>query len=240
MRRRREAISVSADAPIPSMRRGAAPTVPEEVVLHDVEQRSDEWFALRLGMPTASNFAKVMASGSDGEASKLRTRLLYDLAGEKVSGEPATSFVNDAMERGHEMEPDAREFYSFTRRVELTPIGFVTRKLARGLVIGCSPDSLVGADGALEIKTIIPALLIEQSETPSKGTSRHRAQCQGTLLVTGRSWVDLMFFYRGMPVAPTYRIERDEAYISDLRNALEVFDYDLRKLIERFKNRGSR
>ena len=56
--------------------------------------------------------------------------------------------------------------------------------------------------------------------------------------VADLEWLDLMLFYRGMPVAPKFRIERDENYIRDLSNAVEVFAYDLKRLVERIRAMG--
>lgn len=206
-----------------------------KVEIFDCEQNSEEWLALRLGLPTASNFATIMRSGRDGGESKTRTELLYKLAGERLTGVPAENYRNKAMERGNEMEPEARKHYERTHFVELHRVGFVRRG-----IMGCSPDSLVGDDGALEIKTMAPHLLIAQLVNGAGLPPEHRAQVHGTLLVTERAWVDLLLFYRRMPVAPVFRIERDETYIKQIADEVEKFDYELRKLVERLRAMGKR
>lgn len=197
----------------------------------DVEQGSEEWFKARLGLPTASNFSTIMASGRSGGESKTRDKLLKQLAGEILTGEPAEAYTNFAMERGKAMEGEAREFYAFARDVVPTRVGFV-----RNGIMGCSPDSLIGEDGVLEIKTQAPHLLID---TLTRGTfpSEHRAQCQGSLLVTERKWVDLLVFYRGMPPF-IQRQERDEPYIQEIKDAVDIFEGELRKLVDRIKAMG--
>jgi hypothetical protein len=216
----------------------------DRVEIHDVEQGGDDWFQLRLGIPTASEFATVMASGIDGGDSLGRQKLLYRLAGEVLTGIPGETYRNSAMERGKEMEPEACEHYAFTRGVELARVGFVLRTIpgnlgGPALRIGCSPDRFVGKSGVLETKTMRPDLLIALALRGAAGfPTEHRAQCQGILWVTGREWVDLEIFYRKMPVAPTFRVERDDAYIRQIADAVEVFDYDLRKLVERVRAMG--
>jgi hypothetical protein len=216
---------------------------PEDVVefFFDVEQRSPEWHELRRALPTASKFATIMASGKDGGESVGRRKLLYQLAGEKLTGEIAETFRNDATDRGLAMEAEARDFYGRTRFADLATIGFVKRTVRNPLgsefVAGCSPDSFVGKDGILEIKTTRPDLMIEMALKGAAGfPSEHRQQCQGSLWVTGRSWVDLLVFYRGMPIAPCFRIERDESYIARIAAEVERFDWELRKLIEQIRN----
>lgn len=224
-----------------------AKTVPkDEVEFVDVEQGSVEWKKAHIGVPSASNFATIMASGVDGGESIGRRGLLYRMAGEVLTGEPGETYKNAAMQRGNDMEPEARDWYARTRFADLTLVGFVKRTVRRrlsptDLVIGCSPDALVGSRKVLEIKTMAPPLMIELLNKGAAGfPSEHRAQCQGTLWVTGREELDLVVYYRGMPVSPTFTIERDEAYIKKIEAAVEVFDYDLRKLVERVRSMGAR
>ena len=202
------------------------------IQIFDCEQGSEDWFRLRLGVPTASNFSTIMAHGRGGGESKGRDTLMRKLAGEILTGEPAERYSNSSMERGKEMEAEARNLYAFTNEVELTRVGFV-----RNGIMGCSPDSLIGTDGALEVNTQAPHLLIE---TLTKGSfpPEHRAQCQGTLLVTERQWIDLIVYYRGMPPL-IIRQERDEGYIEQIKESVTVFEYDLRQLVKRIKEIGA-
>lgn len=206
---------------------------PEIEFFPDVEQRSAEWHDLRRGLPTASRFAAVLAEG-DG---KTRAKYMNQLAGEILTGETAETFRNEAMDRGLMMEPDARDFYARTQFVDLAPMGFVRRRLPSGRFVGCSPDSMIGKRKALEIKTTRPDLLIELAR---RGTfpSEHRAQTHGTLWVAGLDEIDLMIFYRGMPVAPTFTIERNDAYLREISEAVEIFDWELHKLVEQMREMG--
>lgn len=219
---------------------------PEDTVeFIDVEQRSEDWQATRRGLPTASKFSVIMASGQDGEDSKMRTKLLYVLAGEILTGETAETFRNEAMERGIEREPEHRDYYARTSFADLTQVGFVKRTihnpLGDPLVVGCSPDSLVDKDGVLEIKDMRPDLLIPIIIKGAAGLpARHRAQCQGSLWVTGRRWCDLLMRSRGLPAVAKFRMERDDAYIARIKDAVEVFTYDLRKLVADLERMGGR
>jgi hypothetical protein len=195
---------------------------------YEVEQRSPEWYELRRGVPTASNFGAILA-GAKG-----RQTLLRRLAGEIITGEIGETYRNDAMDRGIEMEKDAREWYERARFVDLKQCGFVRRTLPSGRFAGASPDSFIGEDGALEVKTTRPDLWIELFETGTAPTE-HKAQLHGNLWITGRRWIDLVVFYRGMPRGLTYRFNRDEAYIKEISNAVEVFDFDLHKLVAKVK-----
>lgn len=214
----------------------AAPAVPVGDVLEvfdDIEQGTPQWFDLRLGIPTASNFGKVLAQGEG----KVRSKLLRQLAGERLTGRPAEAYRNAAMDRGNAMEQGIRDGFEFSEAVAVRQIGFVRRTIARGefppLIIGCSPDSLLGDDGVLEIKSMIPDLMIELRESGKPFPPEHMAQCQGALWVTGRKRGVLVIGYEGMPYSLKYPFTRNDAYLADLARAVETFDYELRRLVER-------
>lgn len=227
------------------MARAAAKIKPkaDEIEVFDFEQRSPEWYEVRRGIPTASRFSTIMASGKDGEDSITRQKLLYRLAGEIISGETDETFRNEAMDRGIAMEPLIRDGYQKGTFFPLSQPGFVKRTAhdplaTEPLIVGCSPDSFVGDDGVLEIKSMAPHLLIPVLLKGAGGLpARHRAQCLGSLWVTGRQWCDLVIGYAGMPSAK-FRIMRDEASILEIRRAVEVFAYDLRQLVTQIRSMG--
>jgi putative phage-type endonuclease len=205
----------------------------------DCEQGSDEWKTLRVGLCTASNFSVIMAEGKDGNVSKTREDLLFDLVGERFTGEPAEDeFSSWAMERGKVMEAEARSFYEFTQQVTVKQVGFIRNTLpGTKVIVGCSPDGLVGKKKGLEIKTLKPRLLIRRYEKGQIMPTEHRAQVQGTMLVAELDEMDLMLFYRGMPKPMIFTVKRDEVYLKQLSNEIERFDHELRRLVQ--KHSGS-
>jgi YqaJ-like recombinase protein len=210
----------------------------------DVPQRSPKWFALRLGVPTASKFSCVMAQGRDGGESMSREKYMQILAGEIVWGRTAETFQSEAMARGVEMEPLARDHYFESRFDEPRLVGFVRRRLPSGRFVGCSPDCQVGdKPKGLEIKTVRPEEMVALLQRPGGGfPARFRAQLQGTMLVTGWLEMALILYYEGAD-ALEFTATRDDAYIQDLSNALEVFDHDLNQLVAdtraRLKSKGT-
>lgn len=195
------------------------------------EQGTPEWFAARAGIPTASMFATVMASGKGGGESVTRRKYLYQLAGEIITGEPMESFSNAHMERGKEMEAEARDTYAFIKGVSPEQIGFI-----RSGDKGCSPDSLIGDAGMCEIKTKLPHLQIEvllRGGCPPE----HKAQCQGALWVAEREWIDFVSYWPKMPLHVA-RVVRDEDYIKELSEAVRIFNEDLAILVEKIRAMG--
>ena len=91
----------------------------------ECEQNTPQWYEARLGIPTASMFATVMASGRGGGESKTRADYMRKLAGEILTGEPMEAFSNSNMERGKIMEDEARDLYAFLKNCEPQRVGFI-------------------------------------------------------------------------------------------------------------------
>lgn len=200
--------------------------------IFECDQGSAEWHTIRAGIPTASEFATVLASGKDGGPSRTRRTYMRKLAGEILTGEPAENYSNGYMERGHAMEAEARDLYEFAHEADLTRAGFI-----RNGDTGCSPDSLVGSAGIVEIKTRCAHLMIETLEA-DRFPAEHVAQCQGALWVAEREWIDLVCYWPRLPLF-VKRAYRDEAYIANLASAVDRFNEELANLVERIRRYGS-
>lgn len=197
------------------------------IEVFDCEQRSEEWFRLRAGLPTASEFSTVMAKGEG----KTRSTYMRKLAGEIITGEPMENYTNANIDRGREMEAQARAFYAFMEDADTQRVGFI-----RNDGIGCSPDALIGATGMLEIKTAAPHVLIEyilRDGFPSE----HMAQCQGNLFVAEREWIDLAIYWPDMPRF-VKRVSRDDAYLARLREEIDRFRGELDAMVAKVRNYG--
>lgn len=188
-------------------------------------QGSEEWFAARRGIVTASEFATVMAQGRGGGDSKTRRTYMLKLMGERLTGDPMYHYVNDHMERGHEQEPDARNMYAFQADVEPEPVGFI-----KNGSVGCSPDSLIEHAGILEIKSKLAHLHLDVLLADCV-PSEHVAQIQGQLWVAEREWCDFVSYCPKLPLF-VKRVHRDEAYIARIRKAVDIFECELVTLME--------
>lgn len=201
-----------------------------ELEIIDCPQGSEQWHTCRAGIPTASEFSTVMAKGRSGGDSKTRRTYMHKLAAERIIGAVAQTWTGNAhTERGHEQEPDARKLYAFMRDTDPQQVGF----LRRGPV-GCSPDSLIGDEGLLEIKTRLPHLQIELLEAGVM-PPEHKAQVQGQLWISGRKWLDFMSYCPGLPPF-ICRVERDPAYMGDIARALRDFIVELDALTARIRS----
>lgn len=181
-----------------------------------MEQGSAQWIAARLGLPTASQFSRILTPRTL-KPSASAERYLWELLAERIIGQPANDASTKFMERGKAMEAQAVAFYELQRGVDTRRVGFVTRD--DGLV-GCSPDRFVGDDGLLEIKCASAAVHV--GALLGGVTDEYRAQVQGQLWITGRQWCDLLYFNPEMPPVLT-RMERDPEFIAALSQAVGSF-----------------
>ena len=171
-----------------------------------VEQGSPEWLNARLGIPTSSEFHKII-NAAKGDLSRQARKYAHQLVAEILLGEPVETSISNLkwVARGKALEPQAVQQYEFTTDTETSPGGFVTTDDGR---LGCSPDRLIiGARGALEIKCQAPhnhmGMLID-----GPGDD-YRQQVQGQLAIAELEWVDLYAFHPSLPPV-TIRTYRDE------------------------------
>jgi len=185
--------------------------------IHDVIQGTSEWLAIRAGIPTASNFARIITPKT-GKPSGQAEDYMFQLIAERLMGRPVIEHVSFWMNRVLEMEAEAVSFYELQRDAETKPVGFVTNDEE---TVGASPDRTVDEDGLLEIKvpkesTHVGYLLKHAVDTD------YFPQIMGQMWVAERKWVDLLSYHPEMPPA-LIRVERDEAYIRMLAAAVNTF-----------------
>ena len=168
------------------------------ILYENMVQGSEEWKSIRAGMPTASCFDKLITS--EGAPSKSMQNYAITLACEKFAGKPLDAFEGNAYtERGKLLEDDARRMYSFLNDTDTQQVGFITDDAG---TYGCSPDSLIGEDGMLEIKCLKSenhAKAILYFKKNKKLPPDYVQQTQGQMFVTGRAWCDAFFFHPELP-----------------------------------------
>lgn len=188
------------------------------MILHNVKQGSEEWRRLRMGVPTASEFDRILTP--TGKRSESAEPYMYDLLAELMMGRPLDAPSFPWMQRGHDLEADAALWYELQKDVITRVVGFCTTD--DGL-IGASPDRLVGEGGQLEVKCPKPETHVRYLLFPHKGVdAKYRVQIMGQLYVTGRQWCDVVSYHPELP-SVIVRVERDEEYIGKLAEALKEF-----------------
>ncbi len=172
--------------------------------IHRCKQASDEWLALRCGLPTASNFSQIVTPAK-GELSKSRTKYIDELIADRITGPPIDggAYTSRAMDYGSVMEADARQYYRehHTRcfEDEVEEVGFITDDEGR---FGVSPDgnvvSTINPNGGLELKVPLPKTHVGWWRAGVLPID-HKCQVHGGLAVTGYEWWDFMSYCPGIP-----------------------------------------
>lgn len=199
------------------------------VQIFDCLQYSPEWWVVRRGIPTASNFGRIMTP-KKMELSSQADDYIAELIADRVQlAAPVTMDhpMSRDMANGMNMEPEARRWYAMKADVDVRQVGFCLTADGR---FGCSPDGLIGTDGGLELKC--PAHKT-QVKYLLAGTLPEEYKCQvhGSLIVTGRAYWDFVSYCPGL--APLWlRIEPD-GFTAKLRSALDQFHGRYMALLKR-------
>jgi putative phage-type endonuclease len=188
----------------------------------EIEQRSEDWFAIRLGKVTASRVADVIAKTKTGYSTS-RENYMAQLVVERLTQTKAESYTNAAMQWGTDQEPFARAAYEAAQGVMVEEVGFVPHPTIEWA--GASPDGLVGDDGLVEIKCPNTATMIEALLT-GKVPTKYFTQMQFQMACTGTKFCDYAVFDPRMPAKAQLfvtRVNRDDAYIAEIETEIIKF-----------------
>lgn len=197
----------------------------------DCEQHSPDWYAARLGVPTASEFGSIITP-KKGEYAAAAQTYIDRLIDETVRPTADRSWgSNRHTDRGNELEPEARDLYAFERDLVPRQVGFILTDDGR---MGCSPDSLIDPDGGLEVKCPDGPTHVRWLRAGGL-PDEHKPQVHGCLIVTGRAWWDFLSYCPGYPPL-LVRVEPD-AFTDRLRTHLDRFLGELQGARESFDER---
>lgn len=202
-----------------------------------IEQRSEDWFAARLGKVTASKVKDVMAKGRGGAPSATRQNYMMQLLCERLTGKREEGFTSAAMQRGTDLEPIARSAYEVDKGVMTVETGLILHPKIEGF--GASPDGLVGNRGMLEIKSPNTATHVATLQS-----GRHDPQYEWQMLAqmacADRDWVDFVSFDDRLPEELQYacfRFHRDEKRIREMEAEVKHFLEELADLEREMRER---
>jgi putative phage-type endonuclease len=200
-----------------------------------MEQRTEEWFAARLGKVTASRVADVIAKTKSGYSAS-RDNYMAQLICERLTGQQGESFTNAAMTWGTETEPLARSAFEAYADVMVEEVGFVSHPTIEQA--GASPDGLVGLFGMLEIKCPNTATHIDTllSQTvPGK----YITQMQWQMRCCERQWCEFVSFDPRLPQDLQLfvkRVEFDAEYVAMLEKEVIQFLTELDDKVNKLTN----
>lgn len=191
----------------------------------DCEQGSEEWLAARLGIPTATGFENIVTTTGKKSASYIK--YMAELIEESILGGGDT-FKSGFMERGNQLEPQARAAYEFLTGNDVIQVGGVYLNENRDVMV--SPDGLIPSlKKGLEIKcpkmsTHIRYLL--EGGVPAE----YVIQVQANLWVTGYETWDFVSYCPEYQKQTLYLFtaERDE-------KLMKAFDEHIPQFVKTLK-----
>jgi len=203
--------------------------------MNEVEQRSPEWFASRLGKVTASRVADVIAKTKSGYSAS-RDNYMAQLICERLTGQQGESFTNAAMTWGTETEPLARSAFEAYADVMVEEVGFVPHPSIE--MSGASPDGLVGLVDMLEIKCPNTATHIDTLLTQTV-PGKYITQMQWQMVCCKRQWCSFVSFDPRLPQDLQLfvkRVEFDPEYVAMLEKEVIQFLAELDDKVNKLTN----
>ena len=197
--------------------------------IHNFEQRTDEWYAIRRGKMSASNAETIIANGKGLET------YIYNLMAEYYSSAEKENYVNADMQRGIDLEPEAKIEFQFYTGLDIKEVGCVELND----YILASPDGLIGDDGLIEIKcpndSIYFKLLLSNNIKPE-----YIAQMQMQMYVTDRQYCYFVSYNPNFEKSLYIKkINRDEEMIEKLKKGLERGTQLIKEIKENFRKVGT-
>jgi putative phage-type endonuclease len=204
-----------------------------------MEQRTEEWYASRLGKVTASRVADIVAKTKTGYSAS-RAKYMGELLCERLTGSRGDTYQNAAMVWGVNTEPQARVAYEAALGELVEEVGFIPHPTIE--MAGASPDGLVGEEGLVEIKcptTITHIDTLLSITVPQQ----YMTQMQWQMACTGRKWCDFVSYDPRLPENMQmfiHRVERDDKMIAELESEVVKFIEEMESKIELLgANKGS-
>jgi len=199
------------------------------MIVHDHEQGSQGWLHSRAGVTTASIAkdarARYKSGPKKGQFTDTAKDLAFKLAMERLAGIPLFPVpVTWAMNRGKELEPDARITHEQKIGQLIEEAGFVTTDCGR---YGASADGLINHDGGAEYKCLVAPARI-RAVMMENDLSDFMDQVQMCMWITDRKWWHFCLYVPDLkPIGQELTIrhvDRDNKYIEELKSDLEDFD----------------
>jgi hypothetical protein len=199
---------------------------------HEVEQGSEEWHALRCGIPTASEIRLMITQSLKPASNDKERAYLFELLGQRITGYTEPAYIGDNALRGYDDEIEACIRYS-ENFAPVDSCGFITND-DHGFVLGYSPDGLVGNDGLIECKSRRQKFQVETILSDAV-PEEYMLQIQTGLLVTRRKWLDFVSYSNGLHM-PVIRILPDAEWQARFEEAAQAFEAKVQQAVMTYRS----
>lgn len=192
--------------------------------IHDVEQGSPEWHELRAGRVTASLASKLMTPLGK-PSTQFKKEIGRVIAERKGWQRPVPFQPTYWMERGKELEGEARGWFQVETGLYVRQVGFIEHHTG---LAGFSPDGMTEENGILipsEFKVPMPSTHIEwlrEGGVPKD----HLPQCHFALALTDAPYMRFMSYHPEAPciVEVVERNKLTETMVACLDDFYEEFN----------------
>lgn len=175
------------------------------------EQRSPEWVAARLGRLTSSSASEAFSKVKSGESAGRRNNRIRIVLERLTGKSQENGFSSFDMERGIQLEDEARCAYEAATGTLIQSVGFVAHDT---LMAGCSPDGL-SDDGLIEMKC--PKAATHLDYLRGGLPTEYLIQITHSLWLTGREWGDFVSYHPEFPEHLRLKVTRIPAANIDLK-----------------------
>lgn len=204
------------------------------------DQKTEEWFASRVGRVTGSRFGEVIAMDKTGKKYlKSRETTITEITLELITGSPGAMWSSKATNWGNEHEPHARREYEAATGEFCEEVGFIIHP--KHMQVGASPDGLIGSNKGWEAKC--PLTPTVHLDTLLNGMpEEHMPQVQGGMWVCECDEWDFVSYHPLFP--PGMRlyiqtIKRDQKFIDDMEakvlSAVVEINDNVKRLLAKYK-----
>jgi len=198
------------------------------MIIHDIDQKTEQWQALRLGRITGSIMHKFITKNRKGDGfGETALNAIYELMAQRLTGidESPDLSNNQHIQRGHELEQRAIAEYEIETFNTVKQVGFIEIDD----LVGGSPDGLVGDDGLIEVKCKNNAYHLRSIIDARNGIidKAHVIQMQFLMMITGRKWCDYVIYnenflnsgeYKNLEI---FRVEFDDSIAENIKTTID-------------------
>lgn len=210
-------------------------------VYPDIEQGSLEWYAIKMGLISSSNFSDVLTKVRSGKESAVRRNYRTRLALERLNGITPSRFLireTEEMNWGKDTEDLARTEYELATGRSVTKIGGIKHAF---LPVWSSTD---GVDNPEAIKRITEIKCFNSANHYEALRSRrvpadYLAEVQGELWLGEADVCDFISFDPDFPSNAQLliiEVQRDDKYIDDLMAEVAIFNDEVNTIVDYVKN----
>ncbi len=203
--------------------------------VHEVEQHSPEWFALRAGIVTASEADQLITPEFVIRKGAMPETYLCRKLAEKWTGKAVMSGSSWEMEQGTIREVDVIGWFSAFYDIDVKRVGFITTDNGTA---GCSPDGLLPDGRGLEAKSPQPTNTVRYllaGECPKE----YVVQVQFCMYVMGTPSHEFVSYRPGFPPLKL-TVARDEVAMKAIAEALATFNRKIELGLADLKRRNDR